>query len=154
MDPISAAALAALAGGVGGEAGRQAWAVLSALVRRPFGHGESDGAGSAPVVSSGEAELMALGQDPSGLDQAQALSTALAARAVLDADFRGGLESWWQQAKRVRTDEGDVHNQISGGNQYGPVMQGRDFSGISFTTPAPSTAPRPTSSEAGTPQDE
>lgn len=36
MEPVSVGLLAALAGGAGGELGRQVWAALSALVRRPF----------------------------------------------------------------------------------------------------------------------
>ncbi|TWF89748.1 hypothetical protein [Streptomyces capillispiralis] len=164
MDPISAAVLAALAGGIGGEAGRQAWTALSALIRRPFRHGEADG---ALVVSSGEAELTALAQNPDELERAQRLSTALAVRSALDAEFRLALESWWQQAESVRTGESTVTNEISGGTQYGPVVQGRDFSSLTVTahasaepraTPADTHGPtRPgaqgaTPSDAGSPQ--
>lgn len=137
MDPISAAALAALAGGVGGEAGRHAWQALSALVRRPFRQGAADG---APVVSSGEAELTVLAQEPGELERAQRLSTALAVRAALDAEFRLALESWWRQAESVCTGEGAVTNQVSGGTQYGPVVQGRDFSGLTITAHATPSA--------------
>ena len=73
MDPISAAALAALAGGIGGEAGRQAWTALSALIHRPFRRVEADGESGALVVSSGEAELTALAQHPGELERAQRL---------------------------------------------------------------------------------
>ncbi|GAB7188496.1 hypothetical protein ATKI12_8327 [Kitasatospora sp. Ki12] len=146
MDPISAAALAALAGGVGGEAGRQAWTALSALIHRPFHRGEAGavgeaGADGALVVSSGEAELRALAQDPRELERAQRLSTALAVRAALNAEFRVALEHWWQQAQSVRTSEGTVTNRVSGGTQYGPVVQGRDFSNLTITTHA-SAGPR------------
>jgi hypothetical protein len=38
--------------------------------------------------------------------------------------------------------EGQVRNVISGGNIHGPVVQGRDFEGITFGTPTPPrTAP-------------
>jgi len=142
MEPISVAALAALAGGIGGEAGRQAWVAPSALVRRPFQRGEIEGAGSTNAVRPGEAELTALERSPSDAVRAQALSTALAVRAALDKEFRSALEGWWQQAKLVRTGDGEVHNQISNGTIHGSVVQGRDFSGISFTTTsAPSAAP-------------
>ncbi|MFI9273330.1 hypothetical protein ACIGXM_21800 [Kitasatospora sp. NPDC052896] len=144
MDPISAAALAALAGGAGGEAGKQAWTALSALVRRPFRHSDADSETGALVVSSGEAELTALAQDPGELERAQRLSTALAVRAALNAEFRLALESWWQQAQSVRTNEGAVTNQVSGGTQYGPVVLGRDFSGLTITnqgSPGLRTAP-------------
>lgn len=112
MDPISAAALAALAGGIGGEAGRQAWTALSALIHRPFRRAEADGEADALVASSGEAELtaLALAQAPGELERAQRLSTALAVRAALNAEFRLALESWWQQAQSVRTSEGAVSN--------------------------------------------
>ena len=139
MDPVAAALLAAIAGGAGGEAGRQAWAGLGALVRRPFRRGSDDAA--APAVSSGELELAALGQMPADPARAQALSTALAVRAAVDADFRSRLAAWQEQAKQVRTGDGDVSNTISGGTQHGAVLQGRDFSGISFTTPPPPAPP-------------
>lgn len=134
MDPVSVGLLLALAGGAGGELGRQAWAGLTALVRRPF---RRDAGEEAPVVSSGEAELARLEQDPADQRQAQALSTALAVRAALDRDFRTGFEAWQEQAKLVSTGDSTVHNNISGGSQHGPVLQGRDFSGLSFTTPPP-----------------
>ena len=138
MDPVSVTLLLALAGGAGGEVGRQAWAGLSALVRRPFRHGHDDSP-DTPAVGSGEAELARLEEAPADPARAQALSTALAARAALDADFRNDLQQWHEQAKPVRTGDGDVHNTISGGAFHGPVVQGRDFSGISFTTPPPAT---------------
>ncbi|MET7296410.1 hypothetical protein ABZS79_30600 [Streptomyces griseoloalbus] len=138
MDPISVGLLAALAGGVGGEVGRQAWAGLSALVRRPFRNGQETEDASA--VSSGEVELAELERAPADPTRAQALSTALAVRAALESDFRAGLERWHEQAKLVRTGDGEVHNTISGGTFHGPTLQGRDFSGASFTTPPP-TAP-------------
>ncbi|WP_405775746.1 hypothetical protein [Streptomyces sp. NBC_01538] len=139
MDPISVALLAALAGGAGGEVGRQAWAGLSALVRRPFQRGQGESP-DAPAVSSGEAEVARLEEDPTDPARAQALSTALAVRAALNADFSAGLQRWHEQAKLVRTGDGAVHNQISGGTFSGPVVQGRDFSGLSFTTPPPPPA--------------
>ncbi|NEE12084.1 hypothetical protein G3M58_37215 [Streptomyces sp. SID7499] len=139
MEPISVGLLAALAGGVGGEAGRQAWAGLSALVRRPFQRGR--GIAQAAVVGSGEAELTALGQEPTDAVHAQALSAALALRAAADAEFHAALQQWHTQAQLARTGEGDVHNTISGGTQHGPVLQGRDFSGISLITPPPPATP-------------
>ncbi|MGW3664061.1 hypothetical protein [Streptomyces sp. NPDC005141] len=140
MDPISVGLLAALAGGAGGEVGRQAWVNLSTLVRRPFRRDQGNAQASA--VGSGEAELTGLAQAPADPGRAQSLSTALAVRAAVDADFHTGLQLWHEQAKLVRTVDGDVHNTISGGTFQGPALQGRDFSGISFTTPAPpSTAP-------------
>ncbi|MET8860936.1 hypothetical protein [Streptomyces sp. NPDC004579] len=143
MDPVSIELLAALAGGAGGEIGRQAWAGLSALVGRPFRH--SRDTDQIAVVSSGEIELAALGHAPSDPARAQALRTALATRAAVDADFDAGLQRWLEQARLVRTGDGEVHNAISGGTQNGAVVQGRDFSGISFTS-----LPPPPTPEAGT----
>lgn len=133
MDPITAAALAALAGGLGGEAGRQAWQGLTALVRRPFGRAatertQDDG---TPQVSSGELEVAALAEDPADPMRAQALATALGVRAALDGEFRVLLDEWWQRAQ-ASSSGGDVHNSISGGTQNGPVLQGRDFSSLTF----------------------
>ncbi|MFD0271364.1 hypothetical protein ACFVGY_33060 [Streptomyces sp. NPDC127106] len=137
MDPISVAVLVALAGGAGGEVGKQAWAGLSALVRRPFRRGQGESP-EAPVVGSGEAELARLEQAPDDPTRAQALSDTLAARAAADPDFSAGLQQWWhEQVKLVRTGDGDVDNEISGGTFHGQVLQGRDYSNISFSTPPP-----------------
>lgn len=139
MEPVSAALLVALAGGAGGELGRQVWAGLSTLVRRPF---HRDSSGRTPAISSGEEELARLAEEPDDHHRAQALSTALAVRAAVDEDFRSLLAEWHQQAQRVPTGEGPVTNEISGGTQYGPVVQGRDFSRLTFTTQPP---PEPSS---------
>ncbi|MFF4972692.1 hypothetical protein [Streptomyces sp. NPDC001083] len=146
MDPVSVGLLVALAGGAGGEVGRQVWAGLGALVRRPF---RRDGSGQAPAVSSGEAELVRLAAEPGDQGRAQALSTALAVRAVVDEDFRTHLGAWQEQAKLVRTGDGAVTSTISGGTQNGPVLQGRDFSNLTFTAPPPPPPP----SSSGTPGD-
>ncbi|MBX9361799.1 hypothetical protein [Streptomyces sp. WAC04114] len=141
MDPISVALLAALAGGAGGELGRQAWAGLTTLVRRPFTRGANPSVQS-PAVSSGETELVRLREAPGDIARAQALSTALAVRAAMDPEFLPSLQQWHEQAKRVRTGDGGVHNNVTGGTQHGPVLQGRDYSGLSFTTSSPPpTAP-------------
>ncbi|MGI5401781.1 hypothetical protein ACQEVG_20515 [Streptomyces sp. CA-135486] len=128
MDPVSVALLGALAGGFGGEAGKRAWNSLTTLVRRPFANRS---------VSSGEPELTALAQAPGEVERAHALSTVLAVRSALDPDFGSALSSWAEQARLVQTGEGDVHNEISGGTQHAPVLQGRDFSGLNFTTSPP-----------------
>jgi hypothetical protein len=133
MDPISAALLAALAGGVGGELGRQVWAGLGTLVRKPFQRDE-DG-GQLPATRPGEAELTRLEEQPDDPMRAQALSTALAMRAAEDSDFRTGLQQWLTQATAlVHSGGGETRNEISGGAFHDPVLQGRDFSGASFTT--------------------
>ncbi|MFD6038988.1 hypothetical protein ACFWHF_31370 [Streptomyces griseoincarnatus] len=150
MDPVSLGLLAALAGGAGGELGRDAWAGLSALVRRPFRRGEDHE--RRPALTSGEEELAHLAQDPDDETRAQALSAALAARAAQDAEFRTALAAWLRQAEAVRAEEAPVNNTISGGTQHGPVLQGRDFSGLTFTTtPAPAARPHG-DSRGGPPQ--
>lgn len=142
MEPISVALLAALAGGLGGEAGREAWASLSALVRRPFRRPETNTPAQLP--SSGEAELARLAGSPDDPGGAHALSTALAVRAALDAEFHAALRHWRDEAERL--DTGSVHNEIRGGTFSGPVLQGRDFSGITF-----SGAPRDPAGGTGEP---
>ncbi|GGZ25320.1 hypothetical protein GCM10010387_18540 [Streptomyces inusitatus] len=126
MDPVSMGVLAALAGGAGGELGRQAWAALSELVRRPFG-------GQVEAAAPGEAELAALSEAPGEQVRAEALSGALAARAVVDPEFAAALDSWRGRVPALV--EGSVTNTVSGGTQYGSVIQGRDFSGITFSNP-------------------
>ncbi|MFF6955668.1 hypothetical protein [Streptomyces sp. NPDC008317] len=135
MDPITAAALAALAGGLGGEAGRQAWLGLTALVRRPFGRAAAQGTrdDGTPQVSSGELEVAGLEAEPADPMRAQALATALGVRAALDREFRVLLDEWWERAQAAPSGSG-VQNSISGGTQNGPVLQGRDFSSITFNT--------------------
>ncbi|KUN78008.1 hypothetical protein [Streptomyces griseoruber] len=121
MDPISAGLLVAAATGAGGEAGRHLWATLVQLVRgRP---------------EAGEAELTSLGEAPQDARRAQALSAALSRHAEQDPVFRAQLTQWQQQARGLRTGDGETSNSISGGTQEGPVLQGRDFSGITFQGP-------------------
>ncbi|MET8975008.1 hypothetical protein ABZX85_05255 [Streptomyces sp. NPDC004539] len=119
MEPISVALLAALAGSVGGEAGRDAWQGLVALVRRPFRRGDAD-------ASTGEAELTALAASPGDETRAHVLSTALAVRAALDAEFRRELEEWRVRAQEGVREGGGTYNTISGGEFNGTVIMGRD----------------------------
>ncbi|WP_223767886.1 hypothetical protein [Streptomyces huiliensis] len=118
----------ALAGGAGGEAGRQVWQGLASLVRRPFRHGDDGSPEPDPSlqVSTAQPELTALRDAPGDPDRAQALVTALGVRAALDARFRRDLDEWWQRAQSIGTG-GDVHNHISGGTHHGSTMMGRDF---------------------------
>ncbi|WP_031068100.1 hypothetical protein [Streptomyces sp. NRRL WC-3742] len=134
MDPITAATLTALASSVAGEAGRQTWQGLSALVRRPFRRGGADEQEELPGISSGEVELVALEAVPADPGRAQALATALGVRAALDPEFRVLLDEWWTQA--AADSAGSVHNTISGGTHNGTVVQGRDFSNLTFNMPA------------------
>jgi hypothetical protein len=134
MDPVSVALLGALAGGAGGEAGRQAWAGLTNLVRRPFG-GRS---ASAPAASNSEVELVRLMQDPANQERAHALSTALAVRAALDGGFAAALQEWHSEAQALQVHTGSpVNNTVSGGTFYGPHFMGRDFSGFTLNAAPP-----------------
>jgi hypothetical protein len=137
VDPVTiGAVLAAVAGGAGGALGAQVWAGVSALVRRPFGHGKSS-------VPGGAAELAALEQAPADQGRAVALAGVLLARGGADAGFGQALAAWWDQASQVRVG-GEVANTVSGGTQYGPVLQGRDFTGLTFAAPpVPPASPAP-----------
>lgn len=137
MDPVTiGAVLAVIAGSAGGTLGSQAWAEVSALLRRP-----SRPAGAATGITAGLplglAELSALEQAPADKQQAVALAEVLVARSAADAEFRQALEAWWEQASQFRIGGGDVANTISGGTQYGPVLQGGEFSGIAFNAAPP-----------------
>ncbi|GLX47091.1 hypothetical protein Shyhy01_00410 [Streptomyces hygroscopicus subsp. hygroscopicus] len=140
MDPVSVGLLTALAGGAGGELGRQAWTGLGELVRRPFRRaGAPDGArvpdGPGDADGSGEAELARLARDPGDAAAARALSAVLAVRAAADAEFGERLRRWGESARRVSLTSGDVHNSISGGTFSAPVIQGRDVT-ATFGTPS------------------
>jgi len=147
VDPVTiGAVLLAVVGGAGSQLGVQLWDGVVSLVRGPFHRkaATSGGAAAAEMVPAGEAELTALQQAPGDQHKAVALAEALLARSGADAEFRGALESWWQQAEPIRVSIGNVANTISGGTQQGPVLQGRDFSNITFGA-APATSPVPPS---------
>lgn len=145
MDPVSiGAVLAAVAGGAGGAFGGQVWAGLSALVCRQFRRMHGTSYGTVPL-SDGSAELAALQHAPADERKAVALAEVLIARADVDSGFRDALQAWWEQASQIRIG-GDVINTVSGGTQHGPVLQGRDFSGLTF---GPSTLPRSASPGSG-----
>jgi len=155
MDPVTVGAvLLAVATGVSEALGGQLWAGLASLVRRPP-HGQREPAGEpSPVLSgepmlpgepvpSGEAELAALRGAPGDQAKAVALAEALLARATADPGFDRALREWWERAAPVREKAGSVTNTISGGTQHGPVLQGRDFTGLTFGAAPPAPASRP-----------
>lgn len=131
MDPVSASLLVAVATGTGGEVGRQLWSTLRGLVRRNQGREATGSSGSA----AGEVELASLSEAPHDVGRAQRLSEALSFRAAQDPEFRANLMRWLQQAQTLRTGNGDTENAVTGGIQQGPIVQGRDFSGINFNAP-------------------
>jgi hypothetical protein len=145
MDPATiSAVLLAIVGGAGGALGGQLWAGMSALVRRPFHHhATTDGVAPVAPLPSGEKELKALERAPSDDGRAAALAEVLVQRAGADSSFRQALEGWWEQSAPIRTGAGNVSNTISGGSQYGPVIQGRDFTGLTLNTVPPPVPPAP-----------
>jgi hypothetical protein len=148
MDPVTiGAVLAAVIAGAGGQLGAQLWDGVVSLVRRPFHReGAASNDAAAEAVPAGGAELAALQQAPGDQQKAVALAEVLLARSGADDEFRRALETWWAQAEQIRAslNIGNVTNTISGGTQYGPVLQGRDFSNITIGTP-PATPPVPPS---------
>jgi hypothetical protein len=141
MDPVTVAAvLGAIAGGAGGAVGEQLWNGVVALARRPFRrrHGEE----GQPVISDGSQELAVLEQAPGDQAAGLALARALISRAGTDGEFARELEAWWARASRYPV-TGDVASTISGGRFSGPVIQGRDFTNLTFNSPAPVPAPEP-----------
>ena len=141
MDPVTiGAVLLAIVSGAGTQLGTQLWEGVVSLVRRPFRH-KALGSDSAAVVPSGESELGAFQEAPGDRQKAVALAEVLLARSGTDEEFRQALEGWWQQAEPIRANIGNVTNAISGGTQQGPVLQGRDFSNITFGAAPPSPVP-------------
>ena len=138
MDPVTVGAvLLAIVTGAGSQLGTQLWAGVVSLVRRPFGR-KAAGGDVAAVEASGEVELSALQQAPGDRRKAEALAGVLLARSGVDEEFGRALEGWWQQAEPIRVSIGNVVNTVSGGTQQGPVLQGRDFSNITFGASPPS----------------
>jgi ABC-type glycerol-3-phosphate transport system substrate-binding protein len=101
------------------------------LLQRIFGTRNVDEPLPGPV-----ADVVA---DPADEDALAALR--LAVRKALAAD--SGLQDQVRDmlARAGVSISGDVTNTISGGTQHGPVLQGRDFSNLSFgAAPAPPAA--------------
>ncbi len=137
VDPVSVAllvgVLTSIATGAGGEAGKQAWTSLAALV------GKASRRDSAP-----DASLTALEMAPADHGQATTLATALADRAEKDEAFAVELRTWLTNTQHALHLSDDQTTNIIGGRAqvYGPVLQGRDFTGpIRFSTPPPSNRP-------------
>jgi len=144
MDPITmGAVLLAVITGTSEALGGQLWAGVVSLVRRPFRRKGIAGTDTAVAMPSGEAELVALQQAPNDQQKAVVLAERLLARAASDVEFDRALKDWWERAEPIRAHLGTtVTNTVSGGTQYGPVLQGQNFSGINFgaTGTAPNAA--------------
>lgn len=151
MDPVTVGAvLLAILSGAGEGLGGKLWDGMIALVRRPFRKDVPTGdTAEVAIAVPGIAELAALQQAPADQQRAVALAEVLLARSAADPGFRRALETWWDQAEPVRATTGGVSNVISGGTQQGPVLQGRDFSNLTFgASPLPPSTP-PNDLDAG-----
>jgi len=143
MDPVTiGAVLLAVVTGASETLSGQLWAAVVSLVRRPPHRKMS----ANSDVTSGEAELAALLQTSQNQQKAVALAERLLTRAAADVEFDQALKDWWERAEPVRVKLGlTVTNIINGGRQYGPVLQGQNFSGITFgatASPSASSPPR------------
>jgi hypothetical protein len=127
------AVLLGIVGGVGSGLGNSLWTGLGTLVHRPFRR-RRYAVAPAAVIRSGEHELAALTQAPADKQRALALARVLVTRSEADPEFRQALLGWWDQAAPIRATV--VTNTISGGTQYGPVIQGQNFTGLTFSAPA------------------
>lgn len=146
MDPISLGVLAALAGGAGGEIGRQAWVGLTGLVRRrrepDVGGAPSDPTGPAAAGTT-ETALAALEGRPEDRDRADELAQALRARVAADEAFARAVRVWEAMFQASLTADPDaaadleaavraidpdaatpgaVHNDFRGATFEGPVQ--------------------------------
>jgi hypothetical protein len=72
--------------------------------------------------------------------RASELCAALSRRAGRDDAFRDHLAHWQERALLLHATHGNTTNSLTGGTQNGPVVQGRDFSGLTFRT-GPGRAP-------------
>jgi hypothetical protein len=137
MDPVTlATVLVAVVTGASEALSSQLLARLMSLVKRPWHRSATQVQPSA--LPQGEAELTALEAAPQDQQKALVLAQVLLARSRVDAAFGQALEQWWVHAEPVRAGIGNVTNTISGGSQSGPVLQGRDFSNLTFgATPSP-----------------
>jgi hypothetical protein len=136
MDPTTlAAVLVAVVTGASEALSGQLLTGLVTLVKRPWHRKTPEAA--PPALPPGEAELQALKSAPHDQQIALALAEVLLARSQADASFREAFGQWWARAEPVRASLGDVTNTISGGSQSGPVLQGRDFTNLTFGTIPP-----------------
>ena len=131
VDPVSVTllvgAITSIATGAGGEAGKQAWTSLAAMVHKAFRRD------SPPDTS-----LKALKVAPADQHQATALATALVDHADKDGAFAEELRTWIDDTRYALHLGNDQTTNIIGGSAqvHGAVFQGRDFTGpIRFDTP-------------------
>lgn len=120
MDPTDVGAiLGAVLSGVTGEAGKQAWQSLTQLLRR-F---------NSPIELPNRMPLSEL--DIRRRDGVVSeLAADLSKIADRDAAFRQGLAEWLAEWRDLPTSTSSTtHNTVSGGTQYGPVIQAQRIDG-------------------------
>ncbi|WP_155357320.1 hypothetical protein [Acrocarpospora macrocephala] len=120
MDPtLIAALISAVAGGVAGEVGKNAWTSLASLVRRRYGDHSRELA--AVEAASPESASSETAPDISGL---------LVEWARTDADFGEALTTWAAQTAETIGQSHDIANTISGDARIqGTVIQAGDVFG-------------------------
>ncbi|MGW8886631.1 hypothetical protein [Streptomyces sp. NPDC055749] len=140
MDPISLGVLAALAGGAGGEIGRQAWVGLTGLVRRRRDPAPDT---APPEPDTTETALAALEDRPTDPARADELAQALRAQVAADEAFARAVRVWEAMFQASLTADpeaaeeleavvraidpeavapGAVHNDFRGAKFEGPVQ--------------------------------
>ncbi|TMR22211.1 hypothetical protein ETD86_12255 [Nonomuraea turkmeniaca] len=112
--PTLAAVISAIIGGAAGEAGKNAWTSLTALIRRRFA---DDDAVTAAIE---RAETR----------PAEETAEIIAGRAATDPAFEEALHRWTVETARLVQSKHDVSNTISGNARIsGPVLQAGDVFG-------------------------
>jgi CTP:molybdopterin cytidylyltransferase MocA len=143
-------ALAALAGNtVVAAAVTDAFEGVRGRVARLFGRGKPDPSAQALEVQQRLEMTRAVASSAAGAD-GESVRAALRAQwrawfaELLDAD-PGTAAELASLVAELRADQdagGKVTNQVIGGVQHGPVIMGRDFSGITLTIGPPPDAER------------
>ncbi|MYS85543.1 hypothetical protein GTZ85_36380 [Streptomyces sp. SID5474] len=125
----------------------ESWAQARARIAALFGRGDpAQGSAVERELESSQRELSVAREAGDDLVIADVeaewrtrLRRLLRADPVAAAELRALLD---ELAPLVPDQAaGAVHNTISGGTQHGPVVQGRDFTGLTFGSPG--TAPPP-----------
>lgn len=119
-----------------------AWTQARDRVAQFFSRGEQDSDAAEELVRSRQELMSAIEEgDTQAASDAQAV-WRMRLRAVLRSDPHAAaeLQALLQELQLLAdryTAAAEVHNTISGGTQHGPVIQGRDISGLTFHSVAP-----------------
>ena len=149
VDPVTlGAVLLAVATGVSEALGGQLWVGVVSLVRRPVAPEGRPPADDAAAVPRGRRSWRRCSRPRVIGRRRWRWRRCCWPGPVPTTEFEQALESWWEQAEPVRASIGNVTNTISGGTQHGPVLQGRDFSNLTFGA-APARRLPPEDPDAG-----